>query len=106
MPAIPTAAELLTYANVPVKLAAAYLGVTEQTVRCRIRAKGESHWPIGYQNKSRCLIPPQMLIAFKEGAQRKDRLEVELRTIGKFLESGALKFEEILNLMVAKQNAG
>lgn len=99
---IPTKAELLTYANVPVKVAAAYLGVTEQAVRCRIRAKGDEHWNIGYCNGRRSLIPPQLLISFKEGIAQKEKCEIELKTIGAFLESGALHFDDILALAIGK----
>lgn len=97
---VPTKEELLRFANVPVKLAATYLGVTEQVIRCRVRAEGKDHLPIGVPNGSRCIISPQKLIAFKETIGEQERVSAELKTIGKFLETGMICFDDVLELAV------
>lgn len=96
---IPTKTELLEYANVPVKIAAAYLGISDQAVRWGIRY---GDLPIGTAIKSRCNIPPSRLIAYKEGMDEEERISAELKTISKLMEAGLVCFDDILGLVTQK----
>ena len=96
---VPTKTELLEYANVPVKVAAAYLGISDQAVRWGIRY---GDLPIGTALKSRCNIPPSRLISYKEGLDEGERISAELKTVSKLMESGLVCFDDIIGLVGQK----
>lgn len=97
---IPTAAEILTHQpTVPVKIAAAYLGESPQSVRERVK---EGTLPVGYRSGTRTRIYSKKLVEFKEGAVKAESLDSRIKTVMKLIESGLVTFDEILELAVKK----
>jgi hypothetical protein len=91
--------DLMEYDNVPVRVAAQYLGITEQAVRWGIRSGKLPIGTVSGKKGTRCLIPPAKLIDWKEGMDVAEKIDAELKTISKLMEQGLITFDDILGLI-------
>lgn len=92
----PSNEEIMTYDVVPVKIAAKYLGMSQQTVRNGMR---KGYLKIGVVIGSHFYIYPAKLIAVKEGEEVAERLGAEIKTVAALMGSGTVKFDDILKLV-------
>ena len=93
----------MKYDNVPVKIAAEYLGVSQQFVRWQMK---HEKLPIGNvktnpQGKSKYYISPGKLISYKTG---KDYQEVEKEINFERKYKDLLKLKELLDKKILTQN--
>lgn len=88
--------------TVPVKVAAAYLGESPQSVRERVK---EGTLPIGYRSGTRTMIYAKKLIEHKEGAVKAGEISEQLKIIGMMINKGLVTFDGILDLAAQKHEA-
>lgn len=92
----PSNEEIMTYSVVPVKIAAKYLGMSQQTVRNGMR---KEYLKIGEVIGSHFYIYPSKLIAVREGKEVAEQIGAEIKTVAALLEKGLIKFDDILGLV-------
>jgi len=95
-------ADILQYDNVPVKIAAPYLGISDQAVKSGIQ---HGIFKFGVQNGGKgagFIISPQKLIEHKEGALVEEAFRAKVRFILGLLERGIITEEDIFELIRRK----
>jgi hypothetical protein len=94
MKTIPTDTDIRAYApTVPIPIAAAYLGMSAQSVREGIK---DGSLNIGCKAGHKYYVYPSKLIAFKTGTP--DDLSVEMKTVEALMKHGLICFDDILKL--------